>query len=446
MSEIDNLAVRTELLQLLSKPKKDLPHAFLFSGSRGAGKTTAARLIAKLFNCEKSSKESGPCGSCKQCTSIAEGNNLDVLEIDAASNRGIDEIRALRDAINLAPVSADFRIYIIDEVHMLTTEAFNALLKTLEEPPAHAVFILATTDPQKVPVTIKSRCVSLVFAKAKIPELEAALQRIAQKEKIPIDEAAIRKIAGSVDGSFRDGVKYLEQVSFHTGPITDEVVQKLFSLSSTDSISGFIASMLRHDALNALDVVETLVSTGADMKVFITQCLQTLESTMVSHVKQGDAWDRDEAFRMIRKLSEAYVEMRGAPIAQLPLELAVVEFCQKSEMYAPVAVAPSPQVEVKKVITDVPAVSAPVGSLTLEKLVDHWADIIAELKPYNHSVAGVMRSTRPKAVSGGIVVIEAFYTFHKDKLSESKTKDVLSEVLKKLFGEKVKVEVVLGKK
>src|SRR3989344_9433328 len=140
IDEIDNVSVRDRLLSLLTKDKKDLPHAYLFSGPRGAGKTTAARVIAKMFNCTKSTK-GGPCGKCEQCTSISEGRNLDVLEIDAASNRGIDEIRALREAIGLAPSSAAFKIYIINEVHMLSTEAFNALLKTLEEPPAHVVFV-----------------------------------------------------------------------------------------------------------------------------------------------------------------------------------------------------------------------------------------------------------------------------------------------------------------
>jgi DNA polymerase-3 subunit gamma/tau len=171
IEEIDNIVVREAILRLLGKPKKDLPHAYMFTGPRGGGKTTAARIIAKLFNCTHPSADSGPCGKCDQCVSIAEGRNLDVLEIDAASNRGIDEIRALRDGINLVPASADHKIYIIDEVHMLTTEAFNALLKTLEEPPAHAVFVLATTNPEKVPVTIKSRCVNISFAKASVEEL-----------------------------------------------------------------------------------------------------------------------------------------------------------------------------------------------------------------------------------------------------------------------------------
>ncbi|OGG31294.1 DNA polymerase III, subunit gamma and tau [Candidatus Gottesmanbacteria bacterium RIFCSPLOWO2_01_FULL_46_9] len=473
IDEIDNLAVRATLLGLLGKPKKDLPHAYLFSGPRGAGKTTAARLIAKLFNCEKPSKSSGPCGACEQCKAIESGRSLDVLEIDAASNRGIDEIRQLRDAIGLSPASAQFRIYIIDEVHMLTTEAFNALLKTLEEPPAHAVFILATTDPQKVPVTIKSRCVSLVFAKASVAELEAALMRIVKKENIDIEKAGVRRIAESVDGSFRDAVKFLEQASFHKGAITAAVIEAMFSLATSESVAEFVGNLARHDAKKSLELIEKIASSGADMKTFISQCLQHLEKLLVMRVKgesMEDALSTQEQNVLIRKLSSAFVEMRGAPIAQLPLELAVVEFCEeknetrvtsnekrdsgneqretrieqrvsgneKTEKKEEVAPDRDPKLETQP--------NSSVGSLTLEKLAEHWIDVISELKPYNHSVAGVMRSTRPKTVAGGIVTIEAFYTFHKDKLSESKTKDMVSEVLKKLFGEKVKVEVVLGKK
>lgn len=433
IDEIDNIAVREALLRLLTKPKKDLPHAYLFSGPRGAGKTTAARLIAKLYNCQKPSKI-GPCGACDQCVSIAAGRNLDVLEIDAASNRGIDEIRQLRDAISLAPVSAAFRIYIIDEVHMLTTEAFNALLKTLEEPPAHAVFILATTDPQKVPVTIQSRCVSLIFSKATDEELESALTRIVQKEKIDINAEGLHLIAKNVDGSFRDAVKCLEQISFHKGTVSVDVVRGLLSISGEKIRDEFLDHLAKQDAKAALTVVESIVSDGKDVRLFLVDCLTTLHQYLIDVLPSS--WNKETITVLIRKLSQAFVEMKGSAISQLPLELAIIEYCQ-SEI-KPVH---------KEVIVQASPVQAPIdGLLTLEKIVEHWPDVIAELKPYNHSVAGVMRSTRPKEVNNGIVTIEAFYTFHKDKLSESKTKDVLAAVLKKLFGEKVKVEIVLGKK
>lgn len=441
IEEIDNIRVREALLRLLAKPKKDLPHAFLFSGSRGTGKTTAARLVAKMFNCTKPVK-SGPCGICEQCVSIASGKNLDVLEIDAASNRGIDEIRTLRDGINLSPVSAVYKVYIIDEVHMLTTEAFNALLKTLEEPPPHAVFVLATTDPQKVPVTIKSRCVSVVFAQATKEELIHALKRIVMAEKMVINDEALTLIAGMVEGSFRDGVKFLEQVSFQKGKITEDIVRSVLAVTEEKTRAMFLAHLASRNMKEAMNLIGQLVSEGIDIKTFLVACLEDLEELLIQtvHGKPSDVWTLKELNEVIAKLSTAYAEMKGTAIAQLPLELAVVEYCQLPG-------------EIKKIIpepvkTDIAVRVIPqeAGSITVEQLANHWADVIAELKPYNHSVAGVMRSTRPKSVVNGIVTIEAFYTFHRDKLSEAKTKEVLVTVFKKLFGEKVKVEVVLGKK
>jgi DNA polymerase-3 subunit gamma/tau len=437
IEEIDNVAVREQLLSLLTKEKQQLPHAFLFTGPRGAGKTTAARIVAKLFNCTKPTKH-GPCGKCEQCTTIADGRNLDVLEIDAASNRGIDEIRQLRDAINLSPSSASFKIYIIDEVHMLTTEAFNALLKTLEEPPAHAVFVLATTDPQKVPATIKSRCVGISFHRASAPELAAALKRIVTAEKIPIDEDALVLLAGSVDGSFRDAVKLLEQVSFHKGRITVEVVRTLTSLSDESTLASFFESLTKKDTKASLSMIEGLVADGKDVKTFLVDCLTHLQKDLIA--------GHSDAKELIRRFTEAYALMKVSPIAQLPMEVAVVEYCEDSippKQVEPSAQAAPAEGTAPSVVDDSPVL---LGMLTLEKLTEHWKDFIEELKPFNHSVAGVLRSARPKSVVRGIVTIEAFYQFHKDKLSESKTKDILIGVLKKLFGEKVKIEIVLGKK
>lgn len=446
IEEIDNVAVRQLLLSLLTKEKTQLPHAFLFTGPRGAGKTTAARVVAKLFNCTKPAKH-GPCGMCEQCVSIAFGRNLDVLEIDAASNRGIDEIRQLRDAISLSPSSAAFKVYIIDEVHMLTTEAFNALLKTLEEPPAHAVFVLATTDREKVPATIKSRCVGVSFHRASEAELLAALKRIVAAEKIAIDGAALSLLATSVDGSFRDAVKLLEQVSFHKGKITQEVVRNLTAASDESVRETFLSAVAANDAKKALSVVRDLVGDGRDIKGFLTDILGDLERLLVG-LAQGaphGVWSMSALKQAIRVFSEAYVLMKTSPIRELPVELSVVELCQET----PDAVVPAAKSAVPAVaVVGEASKPAPVsfGLLTLEKLTEHWKDFIEELKPFNHSVAGVLRSARPKDVSRGIVTIEAFYSFHKDKLSESKTKDVLSQVLKKLFGEKVKIDIVLGKK
>lgn len=438
IDEIDNAAVREALLSLLRKDRRVLPHAFLFSGSKGTGKTTAARLVAKIFNCTKISKADGPCGKCEQCKAIAAGTNMDILEIDAASNRGIDEMRTLRERIALAPSASEFKVYIIDEVHMLTTEAFNALLKTLEEPPAHAVFVLATTDPQKVPATIVSRCVHITFSRAGSEELLAALRRIVRKEKIDIDKDALSRIADLADGSFRDAVKILEQASLYKGKITPAAVEKLVSAATSALTAQFVVAVWAGEAQKAIALVEEFVAGGGDVKSFLQEVLSYLHDRMIETVKDPKIQRYppvDTQRRVMAALIEAYGQMRQSPIAHLPLELAVIGIAGTNE--EPVESKPEPKPEPE---------ADPLGLLTLEKLTEHWLDFIAATKPYNNSVSGFLRSARPARVSRGIVTITAFYPFHKEKLSEIKTREVLGDVLKKLFGETVKVEVELGKK
>ena len=200
IEELDLSSVRESLTTIIKSGK--IPHALLFSGPKGTGKTSAARILAKVINCE-SPANFEPCNKCAQCVAITKGSSLDVIEMDAASNRGIDDIRSLREAVKLSPVSARTKIYIVDEAHMLTTEAANAFLKTLEEPPSHVVFILATTNPEKLIPTVRSRLTSVVFPRAKPAEIKRQLRRVVDGEKWQVEEDALDIIATASEGSFR---------------------------------------------------------------------------------------------------------------------------------------------------------------------------------------------------------------------------------------------------
>jgi len=224
IEDLDLAEVREILKSMLAK--KELPHAWLFTGPWGTGKTSAARILAKAVNCEHRNGVE-PCNECEMCREITQGSATDIIEIDAASNRGIEEIRELRDKVRLAPMRAKYKVYIIDEVHMLTTEAANALLKTLEEPPEHTLFALCTTEPEKLLDTVKSRCVWVKFKKPSIAEMVSSLEHVLKGEKIKSDTTALQLVAQAAKGSFRDGTKILEQIIMTKDAVTEEGVREV---------------------------------------------------------------------------------------------------------------------------------------------------------------------------------------------------------------------------
>ncbi len=255
---------------LLNGIKQDrLAHAYLFSGVRGVGKTTTARLLAHAINCHNL-KDGEPCGECGPCSSITDGNFIDVIEIDAASNRGIDDIRQLRDSVRYAPIEGKAKVYIIDEVHMLTTEAFNALLKTLEEPPAHAFFCLATTDPQKVPLTILSRCQRFDFRRVPVPMIRDHLINICSSEGIEIEDGALDIVARRADGSVRDGLSLMDQViAFTSGKITRQDAVDVAGEIRLDLYFRACDMVKNRDPKEAFLLDEELAGSGTDLQDFL---------------------------------------------------------------------------------------------------------------------------------------------------------------------------------
>lgn len=439
LKELDNKRVAEILAKYLVK--KDIPHAFLFTGSKGTGKTSTARIIAKSVNC--SNAENGQaCGVCENCVHIGKGENLDILEIDAASNRGIDEIRDLREKIKLSPLSLKYKVYIIDEVHMLTTEAFNALLKTLEEPPAHALFILATTETHKVPDTIKSRCVRIDFQKATPQDTKNSLKRIIAGEKLTIDEDAIDYLALVADGSFRDAAKILEQVALIDEKITLISVQK--ALGGTDSTleADFLEKLRVKQAKELLAIIIELEQTGKNIQQFFLRILHSLEKILLDSFRtQESTWKREELIVAIRYLQQAFVELKTAVIPTLPFELAIIEYAGQVSALQNTKLAPNAKIDVEQVAVVDVGVDESVAPI-----IAKWADILESIKAKNHSIVGVLRSCRPYSLSGDTFTIEANYKFHAERLAEIKVCEVIAQTLQELLGLKVKIATVIKKK
>lgn len=305
LQDLDIVGVRESLKSIVDSG--NIPHALLFSGIRGTGKTSTARIIAKTINCEDKEK---PCGKCEQCVSITNGTNIDVIEMDAASNRGIDDVRSLKDAVKLSPTKAKAKVYIIDEAHMLTLEASNALLKTLEEPPAHVYFILATTNPEKLIETIKSRTTEVVFTKATVEETKNALNKIIKEEKIKIDDETLDKLIKRAKGSFRDGVKLLEQYSKNDATFKNE------NSFNTDSL---IESLVKKDKTASFQQIKNAVNGGITNDFLVNEILENLKENLL----RGDK----SVVLLIEEILKLQELTKYSPIDELPLLVAISKWC-----------------------------------------------------------------------------------------------------------------------
>lgn len=325
-----------------------LAHAYLFAGPRGVGKTSCARILAKVLNC-KNGPALNPCQECASCKEIAQGHGLDVIEIDGASNRGIDEIRALRENVKFSPVLGKFKIYIIDEVHMLTEPAFNALLKTLEEPPDFVKFIFATTHPDKIPATILSRCQRFDFRRIPVMEMVAQLQRITAAENIEIDKDVLFAIAKASDGALRDAESVLDQlVSFSRGKISLEDVVSVLGMVEQETLFAVTDEVIRKDARAALKLLDQVIDGGKDLGVFLNNLIEHFRNLMVANVTKADpklidlpvdilsrlatqaqAFQIEELFVIFNLLVNTQEMSRRMESLRIPLEIALVKLCHQ---------------------------------------------------------------------------------------------------------------------
>jgi DNA polymerase-3 subunit gamma/tau len=361
-----------------------LTHAYLFSGPRGTGKTSLARIIAKALNCLQRGVDGEPCNKCSICTGVNEGRLVDMIEIDAASNRGIDEIRELKEKIVFAPNQARTKVYIIDEVHMLTKEAFNALLKTLEEPPSHAYFILATTEVHKIPETIISRCQQFNFKRINQESTVKRLQMIADEEHIEADMEALSLIAKIANGGLRDAIGLFEQMSVDGSVRYNHVAENL-GLSSTVFIEKFFQHLLERKALKAIEIINQVNAKGHNLYQFASEVIAFLREQMLINLENSKETETIVGF--IDIFSEAKLQMNQAFIPQLPLEVAVIRACKFdiiSDKEIPLKKAEAkeeaaPKAKAKeKGKEEKPPLSG--GEITLGEIKENWQRIIDNIE------------------------------------------------------------------
>ena len=433
-------------------------HAYLLSGSRGIGKTSIARIIAKAVNCPKA-KDGDPCDACESCVAIRDGRYLDLIEIDAASNRGVDEMRDLREKVRFAPSMGQYKVYVIDEAHQLTNDAFNALLKTLEEPPAHVIFVLATTEAQRIPATIVSRTQRFDLRRIPHQKMVQQLAAIAKSEQWAVEPAALEAIARHAQGSLRDAESILDQVAtFAEGKVRVGDVDELLGSTDWEETSALFDAIAANDAAKAVGLVRTLVDDGRDLRLFVRRAMDhmralvlvrasgTLPETATESVgavlrTQAPLFSLDRLARIAHRLIEAEQQLRTGEGTPLPLELALLDLTTESASPAPAPKQPGPQGSPAKVAAPEPAPSraapaaprsqavvdlaerraqqagtapaaiaaGPVGAalpgVTLDRVRAAWDQLLERAQERSIAKAAQLVKAEPVAIEGGTIVL-----------------------------------------
>jgi DNA polymerase-3 subunit gamma/tau len=472
-----------------------IAHAYLFSGPRGTGKTSTARILAKAVNC-LAEADNRPCNECQMCQAIDQGRAMDLIEIDAASHTGVDDIRDLRDKISFSPAEATYKLYIIDEVHMLSPSAFNALLKTLEEPPAHAILVLATTEPHKIPATVLSRCQRFDFRPISVKATIQRLRDIANEEGLSVHEGALDLIARQSTGSMRDAESLLDQLSSYGGSeITLEQVHTMLGTASSQAVRELVEHLATRDVAAGLSTIGRAIADGADPRQLNKDLIGYLRGLLlvkttdrgpsdVTEEEQSEMTQRAAHFSLARLVhtikifNRAALDVKGSAQPQLPLELALVEAVlsgdpdgadqpwspptpearpakiaeERTEVKSIEATAPptatgtvpeaAPQREIPE--DRMPRLSQEGAEAGLAGLQKAWNEIAARVNRTNQSIAAIARDCPPVALEGDVLTLCARSPFHKQKLESDQARQLVEQVTAEALGRSCRITCVLS--
>lgn len=450
-----------------------LAHAYLFAGSRGTGKTTTARILAKCLNCLKGISIS-PCNECSSCREIAGGYSMDVLEIDGASNRGIDEIRELRERVKFLPAKAKYKVYIIDEVHMLTAEAFNALLKTLEEPPEHVIFIFATTEPHKVPQTILSRCQRFDFKRISVSEICKLLKKIAEQEKIEIDDSTLTIIAKAAEGSMRDAESILDQVvSFCGNKVSQKDVLTILGIIRQEILSTFCDAIIENDSKKIIKLLNDVVDEGINLSQLVRDIMAYLCNLLLiktgctpdfiihftsDNIKllemQAKQFDQEQLLNFIEILQKANENMRIFPSqAKLILEVTLIRITTQGDKKETIT-SPPKSIDLGKQ-QDVSTLTIKDSTNRLEYYREPGVSI-NQIKEIWTELRGNIKKEKPSldiclAVGEIVDLVDHTITigfrekdsFHRERIEKRENKEFIEEQIKKMLNCEMRIKTIV---